>query len=162
MDSGLLQSDAIGLLLADSLDERVEFVLDLVLCAAWNVLRDQGPLVPELLLPSHQDQLLKPRPLVSLDVWTQEVDPPLATLLPLPPRAPEVLIDLVSNILPLLLPMLFYELSQDFVFLDSPRQLLRLLFVLRLPLVVALVVVSARHEFGDVLPILHGLAMMVV
>lgn len=121
------------------------------------MLRNEGPLISELLLPPHQLKLLTQRPLVPPDVWAQEVDPPLSALLPLPSRTPKVLVDDLSDILPLFLSMLFNEVLQDFVLFGSPGLLLRRLLVFGLPFVMALVVVPARYELGYVLPVLHGL-----
>ena len=66
-------------------------------------------------------------------------------------------VDLVGNLLPLLLPSFIHEQSEEIILLVSPRGLLRLLLVLRLPLVVTLVVVPARDQSRDVLPVVHCL-----
>jgi hypothetical protein len=66
-------------------------------------------------------------------------------------------VDLVGNLLPLLLASFFNESLQEHVFIILPRLLLGLLLVLRLPLVVALIVVAARDQTRYVLPVDHAL-----
>ncbi len=66
-------------------------------------------------------------------------------------------VDLVGNLLPLLLPSFIHEHPEEVILLVSPRGLLRLLLVLRLPLVVTLVVVAPRNQPRNVLPVVHCL-----
>lgn len=54
------------------------------------------------------------------------------------------LVDLPRDLLPLLLPSVLDQLPEQGVLLEGPGHLLRLLLVLRLPFVVALVVIPAR------------------
>lgn len=64
-------------------------------------------------------------------------------------------VDLVGDLLPLLLTSFGHQLPEEGVLVKGPGGLLRLLLVLRLPLVVALVVVAAGHKAGYVLPVVH-------
>ena len=69
----------------------------------------------------------------------------------------DLFIDLICDLLPLFMAAFSYKLSQDDVFTVGPGDLLRLLFVFRLPFVVTLVVISAGDELGYVGPIIHSL-----
>jgi hypothetical protein len=58
-----------GLLIADLLEHGVEPVLDLVLRAANDLLRDLGPLVPDLLLSLDKEKVFLSGPRLPFDVW---------------------------------------------------------------------------------------------
>lgn len=146
-----------GLLLADLFEHGVEPVLDLVLRAANDLLRDLGPLVPDLLLSLEKEKVFLSGPRLPLDVWRKEIDPPLSALLALSLGIAHSSVDLVGNLLPLFLTSFIDEQPEEVILLISPRGLLRLLLVLRLPLVVTLVVVASRDQSRDVLPVVHCL-----
>ena len=146
-----------GLLLADLLQHRVKPVLNLVLCAAYDLLRDLGPLVPDLFLSLEKEKVFLSSPWLPLDVWGKEVDPPFSALLALSLGIAHPSVDLVCNFLPLLLPSFIHKQPEEVILLISPRGLLWLLLVLRLPLVVTLVVVAPRDQPRYVLPVVHCL-----
>jgi hypothetical protein len=82
-------------------------------------------LISDLLLFLQEDEFLGPGPRIALDIRTEEVDPSLSALLPLSPRIPVIFVNFFCDILPLLLPGLLDETSQDVVLIYGPRELLR-------------------------------------
>lgn len=96
-------------------------------------------------------------PLLSFDVRRQKVYPPLSALLSLALVEAHPAVDLPGYLLPLLSSSLTHKLSQHGVLLKGPRDFLRLLLVLTLPLVVTLVVVASGDQPRYRLPIRHRL-----
>lgn len=92
-------------------------VLDGVVSAALEHLRDVGPLVSVLAVGNEQDPLLFATPGILLDLWIQMVVPTFTTLLS--NTAGKVLCDLS----PLHRAMDLDELQHEAVFLLSPRAL---------------------------------------
>lgn len=143
MDATLLQIVLESLFLSDFLNQRIEPILDLILCSTLDFLGYQGPLVANQLLFLEKHQVLLGCPLFALDVRGKEIDPSLSTLLALSLVKTHPPVDFTCNLLPLLGSALTHELPKHGVLLEGPGHLLRLLLVLALPLIVTLVIVAA-------------------
>ena len=99
-----------SLLFSNFLEHGVESIFDLVLCSARYLLRNLSPLISNLFLLLKQHQVFFGRPGVALDVWREEIDPALSTLLTLALVVSHLFVNFVSYFLPLFLAPLIYKL----------------------------------------------------
>ena len=139
-------------LVLNVLEHHVETVLDVVLCAAGHLLDDLRPLVANAETLLKDEHVFSERERILLDLGIEEVDPALSALLSVPVGA-EIQVERGRNLAPLACAVLADQSDELFVFALHPVTLLNgRLFVL-VKLVLALGVVPAWYEAGDLHPI---------
>jgi len=143
LDAGLT-----GLLLHFSLERGVEVVLDVVVSAAREKLRDFRPSVAVLQVQVQNLLVFFFSPPVLLDVGVQMVVPSLAALLA------DASFEVVGNLTPVLCAMQVHLLDQKSILLLSPRALHHFGVEHFLPAVEALDIGAVLKSLGDALPVL--------
>ena len=148
-----LMGPVLNELILDVLVHHVEPILNVVLSPSRHLLDDLGPLVPDVQALLKNEDVFGQAERVLFDLWVEEVDPPLSALLSVS-GSTEILVKLLGDLAPLFGTVLSNQFDQLLILALHPVALLYGRLFILVELVLALRVVSAWDEAGDLDPVI--------